>query len=325
MNLPMTRRAVAVLASLAAVGCASINSTPTTAPGDGLVYYMPKKNILVKVDIDAAKTSATIETTAAYPDLERPFVLNFNRNWVGKNELNVGIGTTGLLTTAKSTTTSGIAEAFKNLASSIGTLHGMAAAPPVVPPCVPGSVTYMLDATDATHRPCQGLTIRVQRLAVSQPSAAGGATSRMQESSTGIFYRQQEAFRVDVLSNAPPGNTSSIVLSPSSSPVRFLPIEKTLFANNKADFAFVDGVPTKYDQEAEGELIGLFKLPADVIGAYFAAIGNVFGSLKTTREAESGVLTAEVKLELAKLKHAACMQAVQNKDAALQQQLECGK
>ncbi|HVE52541.1 MAG TPA: hypothetical protein VNB23_04095 [Ramlibacter sp.] len=325
MNLHMTRSAVALLAATALAGCASINSTPTTEPGDGLVYYMPKKDIVVTVVREAAKTTATIDTTSAYPDMDQPFVLNFGRNLVGRNELNIGIGSTGLLTSAKSTTTSGIADALKNLATSLGTLHGMAAPPAPAVTCPLGTFTYMYAAADATHNPC-GLTVRIQRVAASKPSALESSAVKKAAGSTGVFYRQQEAYRVDVVGTVPAAvNTSSIVLSPSAAPLRFLPIERTLFANNKADFTFVDGVPTKYDQEADGELIGLFKLPADVAGAYFTAVGNIFGTLKTNRGAESEALAADVQLEMAKMKYAECIRALREKNDTLVQQLECGK
>lgn len=329
----MSRRLMVLLASVMLLGaCASIESTPSNNPGDGLVYYMPKKDVLVTVVRGTATTVVTIAPTPAYADLANPYVLNFKRNWLGKNEIEIGVKSTGLLTSAKSTTTSGVGEALKNLATSLGSFKGLSAPPDKTKPCLPGTFTYLYDvATDDLVQPC-GLTITIQRVAASK--ASSGTTeldattkTRKTEAGKGIFYRQEEAFRVKVVgdANQPPVDTAAIILSPSKSPVRFLPIEKTLFASNKADFGFDDGMPTKYDQNADGELIALFKLPADVIGAYFSAVGNVFGSLKDNSNKEGDALVASMKLELAKKKYDACVQALREKNDTLVQQLECGK
>lgn len=328
MKLQILGISLAALSVVAISGCASINSTPTTEPGDGLVYYMPKKDIVVTVVREATKATATIQVTAAYPDLDRPYVLNFNRNLLGKNEMNVGIGPTGLLKSAKSTTTSGIAEALKNLATSIGTAHGTAAAPQVSDKpeiCPVGTFTYLLEARDDMHRIC-GANISIRRLAASKPTAKESTAGLLSGGGAGIFYRQMEAYRVDVKGDKNSAmDTSSIELSPSLAPVRFLPIEKSLFANNTADFGFDDGIPTKYDQEADGELIALFKLPADVIGAYFAAVGKMFGSTTTNSNAEVAAMAADVQLQQAKLKYGECIQALKDKNDTLVQQLGCGK
>ena len=314
-------------------GCASIDSTPTDKPDDGLVYYMPKKDVMVTVVRDAAKTTVTVLATSAYADLEQPYVLNFKRNWIGKNEIAVGISSTGLLTSAKSTTTSGISDALKNLASSISYAKGLSAPPTTAPDCTVGTFThsYTIGAEiPAKSQPC-GLTVKITRVAKSKFSGdvkeAQTPPKPKNQKNSGIFYRQEETYRVDVVGDEGQHavNTSAYLLSPSQSPVRFLPIEKTLFASNQADFGFIDGIPTKYDQNADGELIGLLKLPADVIGAYFAAVGNVFDSLKSNSSKEVEALTANVKLELAKMKYAACIEALQTKDDTLIQQLDCGK
>lgn len=332
----MSKLACLPLVSAMLTGCASIESTPVDQPGDGLVYYMPRKDILVTVVRETAKTTVTVASTAAYADLERPYVLNFKRNWLGKNEIEVGVSSTGLLTSTKSTTTSGVGDALKNLASMLGATKAMAAPPPpVAAACPAGTFTYVYVISDggkasSSTQPC-GLNVTIARIASSKLSAdvadAHTPPKPKKQGVAGIFYRQEEAYRVDVVgsANQHPVNVSATLLSPSQGPVRFLPIEKTFFASNKADFAFVDGVPTRYDQNADGEIVGLLKLPADVIGAYFGALGNVFSAFKETNNKESEALVASLKLELAKKKYDACVKAIEAKDDATIQQLECGK
>jgi len=317
----------------ALAGCASVESTPTDKPGDGLVYYLPKKDIVVSVIREAAgKITATISTTTAYADVGQPYVLNFKRNWVGNNELDVSVNSVGLLTSAKSTTTSGIADVLKNLAGSVGAIHGLGAAPAAAAACPAGTYTYIYKAgTDpaAADQPC-GLKVTITRLIASKPTDGEVGERKdpkpLNSAASGFFYRQEEAYKVivadPVLSSV---NTSAVILSPSQSPVRFLPVERTLFSANKADFSFTDGIPSKYDQQADGELIGLLKLPADVISAYFAAVGSVFGIRKDTSTKEADALAASTKLEMAKVKYSACIKAIQDHDDALVQKLECEK
>src|SRR5439155_15354195 len=113
--------------------------------------------------------------------------------------------------------------------------------------------------------------------AASSP-AVGGVPTVPGTSKAGVFYRQEEAFKVTA--EGAGLKVTTIVLSPSLAPTRFLPIFGSLFASAEADFGFVDGMPTKYDQNADGESIALLKLPADVIAAYFGAVGKMFDNFK---------------------------------------------
>lgn len=333
----MNTRFLLALASLSfAIGCTSISSTPTSAPTDGLVYYLPKKNVVITVvkskpdsGTKVVTTTVSIAPTAAFPDLSQSYALNFNRNLIGKNAIKVGITSTGLLTSSKSTTTPGISDVLKNLAESVAMLSGpgMAAQPAPLPQCGEGTHTFIYTVDQETKTDACDLTVIINRLdapsatQVIEPSAAASAAVR--SARDGIYYRQEQAFRVTV--KGPSVNSSAVVLSPSLAPERFLPIASTLFAANEADFGFTDGMLTKYDQEADGELVAMFKLPADVIGAYFGAIGKVFDNFKSRDSKEAEVLVAATKLEMAKKKYDACLDAIKKKDDALLAQLECGK
>lgn len=317
-------------------GCASISSSPATEPTDGLVYFLPKKNVLVTVVKTAEgnpkviSTTVNITSTAAFPDLEKPYAINFNRNLVGKNALKVGISSTGLLSSSKATSTSGLTDALKNLAESVGMLSGsgLGALPDPVPACGEGTHTFMYTVEPGEKPDACDQRISIER--VSAVSAAAPASSsstatvtQSQSSRSGVFYRQEEAFKVTA--RGPNVNSSTIVLSPSLSPTRFLPVSGSLFSSNEADFGFIDGMPTKYDVEADGELIALFKLPADIIGAYFGAVGRLFDNFKANDSKEAEVLVAKTKADLAKKKYDACLDAIKNKNDALILQLECGK
>lgn len=317
--------------SLCVAGCASISSEPAAGGSEGLVYFLPKKDVLVTVvkKTDASKvvtTTVTIASTAAFPDTARPYAINFNRNLVGKNAMNVGVSSMGLLSSAKSTSTSGLTDALKNLAESAGMLvsPGLAALPPVPPPCADGTHTFLYTVDDGSKDDACDLKISIKRVAAAAAGApsTGALPAPSEGSKAGVFYRQEEAFKVTA--EGAGVRVTTIVLSPSLSPTRFLPVARSLFASAEADFGFVDGMPTKYDQNADGELIALLKLPADVIGAYFGAVGKMFDNFKARDTKEAEVLAASTKAELAKKKYDACLDAIKNKKDALVTQLGCG-
>ena len=71
-------------------------------------------------------------------------------------------------------------------------------------------------------------------------------------------------------------------------------------------------MPSSYKQNTEGELIALFKLPADVISAYFAAVGEVFSSFEDKSNAQISALDTEFNLERAQQKHKLCLAALES-------------
>lgn len=324
---------VILILAMCVGGCASINSERATDKSEGLVYFLPKKDVLVTVvkKTEASKvvtTTVTIASTAAFPDLEQPYSLNFNRNLVGRNAMNVGVSSLGLLSSAKSTSTSGLTDALKNLAESAGMLAspGMAAAPAVPPPCADGTHTFLYTVDGGPKSNACDLKITIDRLSSATALPAGanvpGNPTAADGSKAGVFYRQEQAFKVTA--EGAGIKVTTVVLSPSLSPTRFLPIAGSLFASAEADFGFVDGMPTKYDQNADGELIALLKLPADVIGAYFGAVGRLFDAFKARDGKEIEMLAASTKAELARKKFDACLEAIKSKNDALVTQLGCG-
>lgn len=153
------------------------------------------------------------------------------------------------------------------------------------------------------------------------PSALAKAADQHE---SGLYYRQQEPYLIQVQGAGI--NSAAVLMAPNESPVRFLPVSKTFFSGNSADFAFEDGVPTKYKQETEGEIVALLKLPADVLSAYFSAAGAVFDAFKERDQKEAAALAESLKLEVARKKYEACIVALKaaGKDGgALFKELKC--
>ncbi|WP_431103077.1 hypothetical protein [Roseateles noduli] len=319
---------ILLLGIAALTGCSSLSSRPATEAKDGLIYYLPKKDIRVTVVREGAKTTVTIGTTSAFADYKKSFILDFEKSLLARTELKVGVSTAGLLTSTKSVTTPGIGEALKSLASAKGAMRGLAFAPPKEPDCAEGTTThvYALPLKRAVgDNPC-GLTVTITSLSeglVKQDAPALKQADASGYGASGVFYRQDLPYLVRVAGAGV--DSSDIVLSPSESPVRFLPVARAMFAVNTSDFAFTDGVPTKFDQDTDGEIVAALKIPADVIGAYFAAIGKAFTDRKTVAENETAAVAAQLELELAKIKFKECIDAIKKGDDALVQTLGCGK
>ncbi len=314
------------LFALVISACSSIKSVeePASKTKDGLTYYLPKKDISITVTVDKSSKISKVDigTTSAYPDTSKRYVLNHGGNAFGKNTLDVGITSSGLLTATKSTTVSNVNDAFKRLATSFGTIDTFGVlsdgAATAAACSKAGSHTFVFRAENGSEDAC-GLTVSITNL-----GSVGANTEHTKSKGkevSGIFYRQNEPYEVTVIGSGIV--SSSIVFSPSDSNTYFLPVSKTFFASNEADFTLVDGTPTKYKQETGSELLSFFKLPADVIGAYFTAVGKVFDSFKANDSKEVAALSESLKLELAKKKYAACLIAIEAEESEKIKDLGC--
>lgn len=329
----MPKTALLLALALVLQACASVTSDLSSdkSLGDGLTYYLPKKDILLTVVVgDKGVTTVSIGTTAAYPDLTQPFVLRIERNALAKVASNIGIDTNGLLKSTKATATSGVSDALRNLAESVGSVKSFSFLDSdVKPSCGAGTHSFIYSSKDAKNLKACGLDVSIARLPLTEGAGAERSTDSTRASGkpasgayAGIYYRQSEPYLVTVTGVI---NTAAIVLSPSSAPLKSLPVARTLFASGEADIEFSEGVPTKFNQSLDGEAVALLKLPATVVAAYFSAIGSVFDSFKTRDSKQADELAASIKLELAKKKYDACIKAIQDKDDAAIAKLECGK
>lgn len=326
-----------VIIMLASSGCSSIKSIPGAEKNaKGLAYYMPKKDFVLTITTDENSVLSKVEisTSKAYPDLKTKYVLNHSTNMLGKNKLDIGVSEEGLLSSASSTTVSNVSEAFQNITSSIAIRNSIKSASKATETstCAPNMEHVFIFDAEPTEKYC-GLSVKLTKLqpqAVKNKDEEAEAEAKLKfdkkfmkpgESYSGIYYRQSEPYEIEVWGSGL--FASSIVFSPSKSDINFLPISKTFFANNDAKFTFVEGIPTKYIQNTDGEIVALLKLPADIIGAYFTAIGTIFDSFSTKDTKESAYLVTSLKLELQKQKYEACIKAIEAKDNELIKSLEC--
>ncbi|QOJ24121.1 MAG: hypothetical protein HRU78_11115 [Gammaproteobacteria bacterium] len=149
-------------------------------------------------------------------------------------------------------------------------------------------------------------------------NASGGSNNRATEDEKKNKKEDTSAVKTDGSKDSvlePTRRLETLVFLPSAN-THFLPIAKSFFADNAADFAFVDGMPTKYGQDTKSEFAALFKLPGDIIGGFFGGVGAIFSNFKTINTDQSAALAAAQQVEFLKFKQELCLAAVRANDAA---------
>jgi len=308
---------------LAVTGCASVQSTSLASDQAtaGLVYRLPKKLIVVTYAVtdDGKPGTATVAVSGALPDMSMRYVANFSRNLLGKNTLEIGIGPNGLLTSSKASTTSQIELILANLASAAGALTVASAAVnnDATPKCVKKGTyvtTYSLEDFAKGGVGFCDLSVTARRISGPTMPAKIDMGSGAQ---TGYFYRTTVPVTVTVkyLPSFARSEESAVVLLPDVESLEFLPVERSLFANNSAEFTFVDGTPTLYKQDVDGEILALSKLPAAVLKGYFEAIGTAFTQRSTNATSEAMLFAKLDALALQRQRSALCDKAIASGDA----------
>ena len=317
---------VVIPAAACLCACSSIETHKLTAEASkshpesqrGLVYYLPRKDVVVTVTIENGKVK-TLDATASavYADTEAPYVLQFGGNAVAQNTLHITTDENGVLSTAQTSSEPQIEAA---LAVYAGLKVPAAAVPQAVAPAAKAqcnSGTYAI-AYDVASPPSQvnficDAVVTIERARGAAPldflPTVGTETS-------GIYYRQNLPYRVRLRSDQGGLGIDKIILSPTQSPPIFLPIRKNFFAKSSSQLTIKDGVVTDYQQQSDGEVTAALKLPADILSAYFGAIGAVFSGFSDRDSKEAAKLNAETQLQLAKQKHDACSDAIAKKASA---------
>jgi hypothetical protein len=296
-------------------GCAGIQSSkidPTKPVPDGLVYFLPKRAVIVTLTVPKeGAPSVSVEPSAAYADTSKAYVVSLHRNQAGTNKLAVEVNENGLLQSASSDTTSALTTVLGQAAELAATSVLTLADQKEIPCLRPGSYQkYLFDDTKDVHL-C-GITFT---LAFTEPAFTPTDTARMGSSRMpGFFYRPNRPATVTVDGTLALSETlgykfddKRVVSLPNHSPVAFLPIARNAFGSNKSSFVFVDGMPKKYSQDIDGEALGVLKLPASILKSYADALTSNF-------KRQQGIDRAEIDNTLAQLKRDRCLAAIATKD-----------
>jgi hypothetical protein len=167
-------------------------------------------------------------------------------------------------------------------------------------------------------RPC-GLSVTIDNLGASdKPSDKDsmvqwrGVNDR--GDGHGYFYRQRRPVQVTVTSDDGQRKVFVVSLIDGRSPTAYLPIPRTLFAEATWSVSFTDGSPTVFDVNAGGDVLGLAKLPADVLKAYSEAVTAGLNDRKGMATAETEYLKQLAALATQQAKYEACRAAAQGGD-----------
>lgn len=332
--------------------CSSVTSTMVSKDYvDGLTYYMPKKDFVVTIIMAKPDNSGKNEVSnvvfsqsKAYADREIQYILAPQTNLLNDNKLNVSISEIGLLKTSIVNSTSKVSEVFEGIAQ----IAGYQAFIQTKEKCKKaGSYIFIYDLSKKKKEDKQcGVKITIKSLSNTSASTKNHKTKN-DTGYTGIFYRQEIAYKITATTDEGDIHKEAILHSPSESKTLFLPVSRSFFADSEAKFTFIDGIPTIYSQNDESELVGAFSIPAKIIGSYFKAAGELFSSFNTKNSNESALIKSNSTLELEKynaqrdlelskiesnykfkileLKVKACESAIANNDQKLIDSLSCIK
>jgi hypothetical protein len=302
-------------------GCAGISSKKisSTAGADGLIYYLPQRNVLATVTVTDDGTTLLVSATESIPDLETPFVATVPRNLIGTSDSSIGINAVGLLHSDSSAkTTSQLSDIVEGIAGAAGASSGFRSFNQPDAGCTQKgtySMVLKISSNGTFNSPNEfcGFTFELTPLVELNRLPEGAPTAPSEsKSAPGLYYRQLIPYKVSAKRGNDP--REFIVLSPTGSKTYFLPLARAVFANNTGEFTFENGVPTKYGQKIESELVGLVALPAQFIAAYFKAIGSAFTGRSESVTAQTQYLAAQNSLDAARAQREACLAALSTND-----------
>lgn len=322
-------RSVYLLWALAFLqGCAGLESGRANS-GEaikGVAYYMPMRYFLLTVEREGGATKkAEWSVTDVFPDVSQPYYLKYNPHLIGKTETSIEVNKFGLLGSA-TTKVSDSAAALSTVVKAPGfSTKGIIKEKEEQQCGDAGTTVFVVDGprkgrvcadVDYDLSPLPSSKILTEKTSFFVPNAGadGGVTS-------GVFYKQERPYIAEAATKN--GVSSKIVLAANNSPVMLLPYARTLFSANDGQVTFDNGMPTKYTQSTDGEFVALLKIPAAILSAYFAAIGNVFNAFSSREADEQSLALQRYKIAVAEHKLEKCKQALEADDKDAMTALGC--
>ncbi len=323
-----------LLGGILVSGCAPIQSKPLgdKANAVGLVYYLPKRDIVVTLTKPATGTATlTVGLGDAYADLTEGYVLNVDGTPTASRDTTVNVSAAGLLESSAAKLESKVGLIAVELSKLAAQWKRERTPTEKAQPCDEFTAyTVSIDPKPGTSVSLCNLKITI----AAEPAAItsvppGGADANAARA--GYYYRQGRPYRVQVCPLATnPASCSNIdnlvdevVSSPTGAPVQFLPVSKAFFADSDSTVTFESGSLSEYKEVKGSELLGLTSIPANIISAYFTAASGLFDFINTKDEKEAEVLDGKLALKLAKMRYDACLVAIGNKDKPAIDSLGC--
>ena len=313
---------ISVTASLALCACSPMLSSvqPLTGPvQDGVAYYMPRQPFKLTVSLAADGTrTPSVDTSPVLPDFSRRFRLHYNQSPIAGTHFTVGISALGLLNSTDAVSTSGVGTILANLAQAAADVSVAAARsvqlPSPVPACAKGQAySRFVFPEHLTSVPLCGYTIAITRLAAAESNTDTARLDPDSGDQSGIFYKQQRPYQItfsDTLGATPEPPRNFVAFSPDESPIFFMPVVRGFFADNETKLTLTDGMLTNVDATTKGEAIAASAIPAQVIEAYFKAVGAAFGSVNANTAAQTTAIQEQEQRSLAIAKQQVCAKTI---------------
>lgn len=317
-------------------GCASIRSARLPQQDDhapiqgGLVYSLPMQRLkLTMVVADGVNGGPqtriiTVTPTAVSADRSTQYVAQYRRNQIGSNTLKVSVNAEGLLTgDNQGSSMPQFAEFLGQLGAATRSMRATGTASARGGCATAGTYEWVFDApTSSTEVPVVNSGMSNCGLDVTGMALGTASTGRRWKgvdtagNGHGYFYRQKRPVEVTVAYGGTQRKVFVHAVVDGASQTEFLPIPRTLFAETTWKITFAEGSPTFYDVTAGGDVLGLVKLPADVLKAYSQAVLAGLNEKKTVASAESEYLKQLAALAVQQAKYDACKAAAESRDDA---------
>lgn len=297
------RKAIALLSTLTAISvatcvssCGSVRSKAGANPSvdSGMAYRLAKKRLVIKLVVsEKGQRTATADVTSAFGDPSTLIVASVPANQAFETKAEIRVNASGLLSgTQKSEIELPVTRLFETampeeLAKSAGTPEdGSKSVNETITECLDiGEYTFTYDleedikSTQRSQERACGFHLDKKRVACTSSCQEGSAyQSNLGKYKLGFFYRLPNPYVVDLsyyptITAKTMLKTSTVLVAPTEkSPVLFVPIPRSVFAQNTTSVTFSDGFPTELNVNRESEWLGIINLPAAVLARYSVAL-----------------------------------------------------
>lgn len=289
-------------------GCTAIVSAPLNQHSDTPVkatevYALPKTMVGLRVDgNNITNVSVGVFTV---PDRQHTYAARISESILSQDNFVFENDEFGQLKTLNATLTDKTTDAFKALAESAGRFGGLELSGKnelsefkVI--FDPHTNEGMEQARSALKAGGRNLDIECLDCAPPTPAARGPMS--------GIVGRAKSQIRLKICDGPCTGNGDFIVKSIGSfnaSPLFVVPVRRSGFGARKTKLTFSEHGFIKSEVEKPSELVGLFELPGELVGALAGGVTKAFQDESGNVDAETALLksrTALIEAETARLK-----------------------
>lgn len=284
-------------------GCKSVVQTKTlppatTAPLNGMPYYLPKG--VIRVDGTWSKDAKEWQVKASLvvePDATKRFLLARNSNVMFDDAVVLAVNSSGLLESVTATTEDKSAASLGDVAASVGGVLTFGASlgagaglrpfiqPPLAPePSLPTSFHLAFDTSaqrefraeavvaDFENRVKAKFVVQIQPLSVPANQNPTTANS-VADSANGVFVKLFRPYSVAIETTIDPDGSSlrldtpnQILVVPDPFETHVVPLKRRPLVKNDTKLTLTNGALQKFDVTRPSIVAGILGVPKTIIG-----------------------------------------------------------